>query len=218
MSKSAATRALLERAGILPVVTVADVDQGLSSARALHAGGLQAIEITLRSEAALAALRAIKAELPGLAVGLGTVMNASQIAEAQQAGADFLVSPGTSPRLASAFADCELPCIPGAATPSEIIALMELGFDCVKLFPAAALGGMKRVKALAGPFPGLALCPTGGIGEGEAAAYLAEANVLAVGGSWMVPSEWLASGRFDQVQASAERARRLIDAARSRER
>jgi len=214
MSKQTATRALLIEAGILPVVTVTSVAEGVRIARALHAAGLSAIEITLRSSAALDAVRAIKAEFPTLALGVGTVLNALQVRQAEAAGADFLVSPGTPPALALALAECPLPSIPGAATPSEIIALLELGFDCVKLFPAAALGGLARIKALAGPFPGLGLCPTGGIGEAEAAAYLAEPNVLAIGGSWMLPADWLAAGRFDLIEASATRAKSLIAASR----
>lgn len=217
MSKQAATRALLIRAGVMPVVTVASVAEGLNIARALAAGGLTAIEITLRSNAALAAVRAIKSELPDLAVGVGTVLNAAQVEQAEAAGADFLVSPGTSPALAGALADCALPAIPGAATPSEIIALLEHGFDCVKLFPAAALGGIARIKALTGPFPELALCPTGGIAESEAPAYLAQPNVLCVGGSWMLPGDWLADGRFDLIQASAARAASLVAATRERQ-
>lgn len=216
MLRQTATRALLIRAGILPVVTVASVEQGLNIARALAAGGLGAIEVTLRSPAALAAVRAIKAELPALAVGVGTVLQAAQIEAAERAEADFLVSPGTPPGLARALADCALPCIPGAATPSEIMALLELGFDCVKLFPAAALGGIARIKALAGPFPDLALCPTGGIQEAEAAGYLAQPNVLCIGGSWMLPADWLAAERYDRIQTAAAAARDLIQAAQRR--
>ncbi|MGD9584361.1 MAG: bifunctional 4-hydroxy-2-oxoglutarate aldolase/2-dehydro-3-deoxy-phosphogluconate aldolase [Lysobacterales bacterium] len=214
MSKQTATRELLIRAGVMPVVTVASVEQGLRIARALAAGGLSAIEITLRSAAALGAVRAIKAELPALAVGVGTVLNAAQVDRALEAGADFLVSPGTSPALAGVLADCPLPSIPGAATPSEIMALLELGFDCVKLFPAAALGGIARIKALAGPFPELALCPTGGIAEAEAAAYLAQPNVLCIGGSWMLQADWLAAERFDLIAASAAAAHALAASAR----
>jgi 2-dehydro-3-deoxyphosphogluconate aldolase/(4S)-4-hydroxy-2-oxoglutarate aldolase len=204
-------RDILTRSGIMPVVTVANAEQGVAIARALLAGGLTAIEVTLRSAAALDAVRAIKQATPQLLVGVGTVCNAGHVRAAEVAGADFLVSPGTTPALADALLASALPCIPGAATPSEIMALLEHGFECVKLFPASALGGITRIKALAGPFPNLRLCPTGGIGEHDAADYLAQPNVLCVGGSWMVASEWIKAGDFAAVTASAAKARALID-------
>lgn len=194
----------------MPVVTVDSAEQGLAIARALEAGGLTAIEVTLRSAAALNAVRAIKRELPQLSVGVGTVLRLEHIDAAHAAGADFLVTPGTTPTLARALADCSLPSIPGVATPSEVIALMESGFDCMKLFPAAALGGVARLKALAGPFPELRFCPTGGIGEADAAQYLALPNVLCVGGSWMVRADWLREQRYDLVEASAAKARAIV--------
>lgn len=215
MSRNSQARHILRAAGIMPVVTVDSAEQGLAIARALVAGGLTAIEVTLRSAAALDAVRAIKRELPELQVGVGTVLNVGHIDAAHAAGADFLVTPGTTPTLARALADCSLPSIPGVATPSEIIALMEFGFDCMKLFPATALGGIARIKALAGPFPELRLCPTGGIGEADAAQYLQQPNVLGVGGSWMVPAEWLREQRYDAVEASAAKARAVVDQVRA---
>jgi len=206
-----AARDILTRSGIMPVVTVASAEQGVAIARALVAGGLSAIEVTLRSAAALDAVRAIKQATPQLLVGVGTVCNAGHVRAAEAAGADFLVSPGTTPALADALLASALPSIPGAATPSEIMALLERGFECVKLFPASALGGITRIKALAGPFPNLRLCPTGGIGENDAADYLAQPNVLCVGGSWMVASEWIKAGDYAAVTASAAKAHALID-------
>ena len=209
-----AARAILTRSGIMPVVTVTSAEQGVAIARALVAGGLSAIEVTLRSAAALDAVRAIKQATPQLLVGVGTVCHAGHVRAAEAAGADFLVSPGTTPALAEALLASTLPSIPGAATPSEIMALLDHGFSCVKLFPASALGGIPRIKALAGPFPDLRLCPTGGIGEHDAADYLAQPNVLCVGGSWMVASAWLAAGDYAAVTASAANARALIDRVR----
>lgn len=207
---SRAARALLTQAGVMPVVTVTSVEQGLAIARALAAGGLTTIEITLRSAAALAAIAAIKQQLPQIVVGVGTVLSATHIRQSEDAGADFLVTPGTTPGLAEALAKSPLPAIPGVATPSEIMTLMELGFDCVKLFPAAALGGLARVKALAGPFPDLALCPTGGINEEDAALYLDQPNVLCVGGSWMLQKVWVNELRLDKIEAAAAHSCRIL--------
>lgn len=214
MSRNSEARNILTNAGVMPVVTLDSVEQGLEIARALEAGGLTAIEVTLRSAAALDAVRAIKADLPQLIVGVGTVLRLEDIDAAHAAGADFLVTPGTTPTLARALADCALPSIPGVATPSEVIALMESGFNCMKLFPAAALGGVARLKALAGPFPELRFCPTGGIGEADAAQYLALPNVLCVGGSWMVPADWLQAQRYDLIRDSAAKARAMADSLR----
>ncbi len=205
------TRALLRAAGILPVVTVDDIPQALAVATALAQGGLTAIEITLRSAIAMQALAAVKRELPQLWVGAGTVLTAQQARQAQDQGADFLVTPGTPPALAAALAAMTLPVVPGAATAAEIIALLDLGFDAVKLFPAASVGGVAMIRSLAGPFPALGLCPTGGISEENARQYLAPGNVLCIGGSWMVSPDWVAAGRYDEVRASAQRARDLID-------
>lgn len=210
-ARQEATRVLLRRAGILPVVAVQSVEQAVQIGAALLRGGLHAIEVTLRSAVAMEALGVVKREVPDLIVGAGTVRTAAQAQAALDQGVDFIVTPGTSPALAQALAPLTLPVVPGAATPSEIIALMDLGFDSLKLFPAASVGGLGMIKSLAGPFPDLSLCPTGGISEATAAEYLAQPNVLCIGGSWMVPADWIAAGRYDEVQASARRARQLLD-------
>jgi 2-dehydro-3-deoxyphosphogluconate aldolase/(4S)-4-hydroxy-2-oxoglutarate aldolase len=214
-SRQERTRSLLRAAGVLPVVTVESIPQALAIAAALARGGLTAIEVTLRSEVAMEALGVLKRELPHVLVGAGTVRSARQADAAQEQGVDFLVTPGTPPILGSALAGMSLPVVPGAATPSEIIALNDLGFDAVKLFPAASVGGLGMVKSLAGPFPQLGLCPTGGINEANAADYLRQPNVLCIGGSWMVAADWIAAGRFDEVEAGARRARALLEAARA---
>lgn len=208
-------RELMTRAGVMPVVTVKDIEQGLAIARALHAGGLNVIEITLRSPVALDAVRAIKRELPALEVGVGTVCTPEQVTQAEAAGADFLVSPGCTPRLAEAMRASRLPALPGIATPSEAMALRELGFQCLKLFPASALGGVARLKAFAGPLPDLHFCPTGGIGETDALDYLRQANVRCIGGSWMLNPKWLEHGDFDAVQRSAAAAWGIVEKARA---
>ncbi|MEO7323664.1 MAG: bifunctional 4-hydroxy-2-oxoglutarate aldolase/2-dehydro-3-deoxy-phosphogluconate aldolase [Dokdonella sp.] len=200
---------LLRATRVLPVVTVDSAEQGVAVARALLAGGLTAIEVTLRTPAALDAIAAIKREVPTIALGAGTVLNERQIEAARSAGAAFLVTPGTPVALAGHLAACGLPVVPGAATPGELIALTSLGFRVAKLFPAAAIGGTALIRALRGPLPDLLLCPTGGIHASEAPAYLAEKNVVAIGGSWMVSREWLAAGNFDAIEEAASKAHAL---------
>ena len=213
-ARQQAARALLRKAGILPVVTVESIPQAIAIAGALARGGLSAIEVTLRSAAAMEALGVLKREVPELLLGAGTVTTPEQARLAVDQGADFLVTPGTPPALGEALAALALPVVPGAATASEIIALMHLGFDAVKLFPATAVGGINMIKSLAGPFPGLALCPTGGITEATAPDFLQQPNVLCIGGSWMVAADWIKAGQFDAVEASARRAAELIAARR----
>ncbi|MDH5821639.1 bifunctional 4-hydroxy-2-oxoglutarate aldolase/2-dehydro-3-deoxy-phosphogluconate aldolase [Luteimonas sp. RD2P54] len=210
----AAAEALLHAAGILPVITVDSVDQGRRIAEALLAGGLRTLELTLRTPAALETLAALKRELPEIVIGAGTVLDEPQMRQAIDAGADFLVTPGTPPALAQALASAPLPVVPGGATPTEFLALMAHGFRVCKLFPASAVGGLAMLKGLAGPLAGLKLCPTGGIGEDTAADYLAQPNVLCIGGSWMVPKQWLADGAYDRVEASAAAATGIIARAR----
>ena len=199
--------ALLRNARILPVVTVDSVDEGVAVARALVDGGLPAIELTMRTPAAVDAIAAVKRSVPGIAVGAGTVLSVAQIDAVRTAGADFIVTPGTPAHLAQALAECDLPAVPGAATPTELLALAALGFRVCKLFPAAAIGGLALVRALRGPLAGTLLCPTGGIGESDAAQYLAEPNVVCVGGSWMVKPEWIAAGHHDAIRDAAARSR-----------
>ena len=201
---------LLRATRVLPVVTVDSAEQGVATARALLAGGLTAIEVTLRTPAALSAIAAIRREVPEIALGAGTVLNSEHIARARDAGAAFLVTPGTPVALAEALAACGLPAVPGAATPSELIALVSLGFRVAKLFPAAVIGGVALIRALRGPLGDLLLCPTGGISEADAASYLAEKNVVAIGGSWMVRGDWLADGKFDAVTEASRRAKELV--------
>lgn len=203
---------LLRDAGILPIVTVDSLDQARAVAEALQRGGLHSIELTLRTPIALAALAMLKHEYPALVIGAGTVLTPEHIAAAEQAGADFLVTPGASPSMIRALAACALPVVPGAATPSELLTLAEHGFQVAKLFPAAAVGGITMLKALHGPLPDLMFCPTGGIGESDAAGYLAQPNVACIGGSWMVPKSWLHEQQWDKVADSAAKARAIIDA------
>lgn len=210
--RQASALRLLRAAGILPIVTVDSLDQARAVADALQRGGLDSIELTLRTPIALAALAMLKHEYPALVIGAGTVLTPEHIAAAEQAGADFLVTPGASPAMIAALAACALPVVPGAATPSELLTLIGHGFRVAKLFPAAAVGGITMLKALHGPLPELMLCPTGGIAEADAPGYLAQPNVACIGGSWMVPAAWLRDKDWDKVTQSAARARAIVDA------
>ena len=206
--------ATLREAGVMPVLTVASVEQGLRCAQALAEGGLRTIELVLRTPASLDALAAIKDALPHLKVGAGTVLAPAQVDAVEELGADFIVTPGVSPHLLDALVDSSLPVVPGAATPGELLALAERGIRVAKLFPAANLGGPGYIKALSGPLPDMKLCANGGIDEASAPAYLALPNVLCVGGSWMVPAGWLAAGEWDRIEGAARNAAGLAAAHR----
>ncbi|MHC9085425.1 bifunctional 4-hydroxy-2-oxoglutarate aldolase/2-dehydro-3-deoxy-phosphogluconate aldolase [Luteimonas sp. RIT-PG2_3] len=200
----------LRNAGILPVITVDSVDQGRRIAEALLRGGLTSLELTLRTPAALATLAALKRELPEIVIGAGTVLSELHIQQSIDAGADFLVTPGTPPALADALAKAPIPVVPGGATPTEFLSLMARGFRVCKLFPASAVGGLAMLKGLAGPLTDLKLCPTGGIGEDTAGDYLKQPNVLCIGGSWMVPKAWLDNGEWDKVEDSSAKAAQIV--------
>ena len=201
--------AFMRLAPVIPVLTVRDAEDGVAQARALVAGGLLAIEVTLRTAGALAAISAIRDAVPGAVVGAGTVLTPEHIVQACEAGARFLVSPGASPRLAQAAAAAPVPFLPGVATASEAMTLMELGFHALKLFPAEAAGGAKLLASLAGPLPDLRFCPTGGIDLARAPSYLALPNVLCVGGSWMLSKTALAAGDYAAVETLAREAAAL---------
>ncbi len=203
------TLAIMKLAPVIPVLTVRDAEDGVAQAKALVAGGLFAIEVTLRTSGALAAISAIRQQVPRAVVGAGTVLTPEHIAQACAAGANFLVSPGASPRLAQAAAGAPVPFLPGIATASEAMALMDLGFSAMKLFPAEAVGGAKLLASLAGPLPDLRFCPTGGIDLAKAPSYLALPNVVCVGGSWMLPKSALTGGDYGQVEALSREASQL---------
>lgn len=194
---------------VIPVLTVADAADGVAQARALTAGGLRVIEITLRTPGALAAIAAIREAVPQAVVGAGTVLDAAQIEAAVAAGARFLVSPGLTPALAEAAARAPIPFLPGIATASEAMLAMERGFRALKFFPAEAAGGSRSVAALAGPLPDLQFCPTGSIDAQKAPDYLRLGNVLCVGGSWMVPKAAVVAGDFAAIERLAREAAAL---------
>ncbi len=194
---------------VIPVLTIERVGDAVPLARALAAGGLAVIEVTLRTGAALNAVRKIAAEVPDCVVGVGTVTRPADVAAAVSAGARYLVSPGTTAELAAALAEASVPALAGAATVSEAMALADLGFTVLKFFPAEPSGGIAWLKGVAAPLPHLKFCPTGGIDARNAATYLALPNVVAVGGSWPMPHEALAAGDFARITALAREAAAL---------
>jgi 2-dehydro-3-deoxyphosphogluconate aldolase / (4S)-4-hydroxy-2-oxoglutarate aldolase len=201
---------LLRRAPVIPVLTIADDTDVVALAAALAGGGLPVIEVTLRTGAALAAIRRLRADLPDAIVGAGTVTDPAGHAAAVRAGARFVVSPGFGEALGEAArARPDIPFLPGVATASEVMAARRHGFRHLKFFPAGAMGGPATLKALAGPFPDVAFCPTGGIDAGNAAEYLALANVICVGGSWPAPAGAVAAGDWPRIRALAAAAAAL---------
>ncbi|HEY8586748.1 MAG TPA: bifunctional 4-hydroxy-2-oxoglutarate aldolase/2-dehydro-3-deoxy-phosphogluconate aldolase [Rhodanobacter sp.] len=200
---------LMRLAPVIPVVTIDDARAAVPMARALVAGGIPTIEVTLRTAAALDAIRAIAAEVEGAVVGCGTALTARDLQAARQAGARFAVSPGTSPRLLDAADDSELPLLPGVATAGEAMTLLERGYRHLKFFPAVPAGGHQLLKAWASPLPQIRFCPTGGIQLGNAMDFLALPNVLCVGGSWLTPSDKLAHKDWAGIELLAREAAAL---------
>ncbi|UPG94401.1 bifunctional 4-hydroxy-2-oxoglutarate aldolase/2-dehydro-3-deoxy-phosphogluconate aldolase [Luteibacter aegosomatissinici] len=208
-AKQAKVAATLALAPVVPVVIIEDASKAVGMARALVAGGVPAIEVTLRTAAALDAVRAIAAEVEGAFVGVGTVLAAKDLEAAFKAGAKFAVSPGSSSRLLDAADDHELPLLPGAATSSEAMELLERGYRFQKFFPAVPAGGAKLIGAWASPLPQITFCPTGGISLANAPDFLALPNVACVGGSWLTPADKLAAGDYAAIEALAREAAQL---------
>lgn len=203
---AAAKASVLDLAPVIPVVVIDDPADALPLARALVAGGLPAIEVTLRTPVALDAIRAIAADVPDAVVGAGTVVSPENVTAAADAGARFLVSPGWTPKLLDAMAASGLPFLPGVSTTSEVVALLERGVEEMKFFPAEAAGGTPYLKSLGGPLPQARFCPTGGISAASAPAYLALRNVGCVGGSWMLPADAIAAKDWSRVESLAREA------------
>ncbi|WP_328722019.1 bifunctional 4-hydroxy-2-oxoglutarate aldolase/2-dehydro-3-deoxy-phosphogluconate aldolase [Streptomyces sp. NBC_00247] len=200
---------VLDLAPVVPVVVLEDAADAVPLARALVAGGLPAIEVTLRTAAALDAITAIAREVPTASVGAGTVISVANVAETVAAGAKFLVSPGWTDTLLAAMRASGVPFLPGVSSASEVVALLERGVTDMKFFPAEAAGGTAYLKALAAPLPQARFCPTGGISAASAPHYLALPNVGCVGGSWMLPSEAIATKDWARVERLAAEAAAL---------
>jgi len=202
-------REMLGLAVVMPVMVIDRVEDAVPLARALVAGGIRVLEVTLRTPAALAAIRAMTEEMPEAIVGAGTLTRPQQVEECLRAGAVFAVSPGLTPTLAEAAGVAGLPLVPGVMTPSEVMAARERGFDALKLFPAVQAGGVGMLKALAGPLPDVVFCPTGGISAATAPDYLALPNVACVGGSWLTPAEAVAARDWATITGLARAAAAL---------
>lgn len=198
--------AIAGRAPVIPVLTIERAADAAPLARALVKGGLPVLEVTLRTDAALEALRLIAAEVRDAVVGAGTVLNAEHLKQARQAGAQFVVSPGCTPALALAVKASGTPFLPGVQTVSEAMALMEQGFRVLKFFPADMSGGLGWLKAVAAPLAGLRFCPTGGVNAETAPAYLALGNVACVGGSWVAPKGAVEAGDWARIERLAAAA------------
>jgi 2-dehydro-3-deoxyphosphogluconate aldolase/(4S)-4-hydroxy-2-oxoglutarate aldolase len=200
----------LKTARVVPVLTIERVADAVPLARALLAGGLTVLEVTLRTEAALSAIEAIGAEVGDATVGAGTITRPSEFATVHAAGAGFAVSPGFTAALAEAArATPGIAWLPGIATASELMAANAAGHTCLKFFPAEPSGGIAALKALAGPFPEARFCPTGGIDAANAADYLALPNVIAVGGSWPAPAATIQAADWDRITALARAGHKL---------
>ncbi len=201
--------ALLRLAKVIPVITIEDVAQAVPLARALVAGGLRLLEITLRTPAGFAAAEAIMRAVPDAVVGIGTVLTPADLARSAAIGAQFALSPGATPALLDAAAAGNLPFMPGVATASELMEAAARGFGTVKFFPAATIGGIPALRALAGPFPRARFCPTGGVHAQNLAEWLAVPNVVAVGGSWLTPASDVKTGNWTVIEGYARQAAAL---------
>jgi 2-dehydro-3-deoxyphosphogluconate aldolase / (4S)-4-hydroxy-2-oxoglutarate aldolase len=206
---AATLQAILGRVPVVPVLTIEADTDAVGLAKALVAGGLNVLEITLRTPAAMTAIRAIVNAVPGVIVGAGTILDADQGSKAIHSGAKFLVSPGITPSLAQAAERWPVPFLPGVATASEAMALRDLGYRVLKFFPAEAAGGVSALKGLGAPLADLLFCPTGGVDAAKAPAYLALSNVITVGGSWVAPPEMVAAKNWSEITALAEAASAL---------
>lgn len=199
------TRDYLEPIGVMPVIVLDAVDQAVPVAEALYEGGIKAVEITLRTPVALECIRAIKKSCPQLIVGAGTLVNTENVAQVADAGVDFAVSPGMTEALVKASQERGVKLLPGVATCSEILAGMEYGLSCFKLFPATAVGGLPLLKSISGPLPQVTFCPTGGLTIDDFDQYLALANVACVGGSWLVPKAAVVARDWSAITAIARK-------------
>lgn len=209
MDKTEAVREVLNAGPVIPVILIDDLDTAVPLAQALVAGGVRVLEITLRTDVAMDAIRRIKDAVPEAIVGAGTVVSTRQLEAVEAEGVAFAVSPGVTTRLLDAAEHCVVPLLPGSATASEVMTLLERGYRYMKLFPAEAAGGIDLLRSLASPLPGALFCPTGGINAKTAEDYLALPNVVCVGGSWLLPKDAVQGGDWQRVTELARAASRL---------
>lgn len=211
MEKQKTTHKIMSIAPVIPVVTVTDVSQAVKLGKALVAGGLPSIEVTLRTPEAIDAIAAINENVDGALVGAGTVLNGDQVEAVTRAGATFMVSPGFSPELLSAAKQSPIPLLPGVSTASEAMQLGEFGYTYLKFFPAGPAGGPGFIKSIGAPLPQFKFCPTGGVNLKNASDYLKLSNVICVGGSWVAPADLIDAGDWDGITRLAKQASQLSD-------
>ncbi|RDV26207.1 keto-hydroxyglutarate-aldolase/keto-deoxy-phosphogluconate aldolase [Alteromonas aestuariivivens] len=191
---------------VVPVLVIHDLDKAVPLAKALMAGGIKVLEVTLRTPVALDVIKTIAEQLPDALIGAGTVTNAQQLKEVAEAGAKFAISPGMTKELLEAGIECDIPLIPGISSISDLMKGKDAGYQYMKFFPAEASGGIKALKSIGGPFPDVVFCPTGGIGPANYKDYLALPNVKCVGGSWVAPDDAIAAGDWDKITQLAKEA------------
>lgn len=202
-------REVMTASPVMPVIVIERLDDAVPLARALVAGGVRVLEVTLRTPVAMAAISAMVEAVPDAIVGAGTILNEDDLQRARAAGAAFGVSPGATPALLAAARASGLPFLPGVMTPSDILAVLDAGFDALKFFPAVPAGGVEMLKAFAGPFPQVRFCPTGGISPATAPDFLALPNVDCVGGSWLAPKQLIAAGDWAGIATLARQVTAL---------
>jgi len=200
---------IMQKTQVIPVLVINKIEDAIPLAKALVEGGLNVLEITLRTPIAIEAIKEIKQVLPNALVGSGTVINPSTLNDSLNAGVDFIVSPGTSPELLAEVHNTSAPLLPGASTPSEVMNLMAQGFNAMKFFPAEAAGGVNMLKSIGGPLPQVTFCPTGGINLNNAEKYLALNNVACVGGTWMLNKKLIEQKHWSEITRLAEQASQL---------
>ncbi|MBD2859600.1 bifunctional 4-hydroxy-2-oxoglutarate aldolase/2-dehydro-3-deoxy-phosphogluconate aldolase [Spongiibacter sp. KMU-158] len=200
---------ILTRSPVIPVIVIEDIADAVPLARALYQGGLQVLEVTLRTEQGLAAITEMRSALPDAIIGAGTVISGDDVVRSKAAGAEFLVSPGCTPALFDSAMAEQMPFLPGVNSPSEAMALLEKGQRHLKFFPAEAAGGVAMLKSIGGPLPQLRFCPTGGINLSNAKSYMALSNVACVGGSWMLDAKAIASKDWGLIEKLASEAAAL---------
>ncbi|MBE0464625.1 MAG: bifunctional 4-hydroxy-2-oxoglutarate aldolase/2-dehydro-3-deoxy-phosphogluconate aldolase [Halomonadaceae bacterium] len=205
-TRTAELDSICHKAEVIPVITIERLEDAVPLGRALVEGGLSVLEITLRTDCALEAIKRMKKELTGASIGVGTVLTPAQYRQAEEVGADFVVSPGTTEALYRYGIESPVPMLPGVSTVSELMTGWQYGYRRFKFFPAESSGGVKALKAFGAPIPGARFCPTGGITVDNAASYLALPNVMCVGGSWLTPSKLVEAEDWDAIRKLAQEA------------
>lgn len=204
MASQLTPRDVMTSTPVVPVIVVDNVEQAINLGKALVAGGVPVLEVTLRTDAALAAISALREQVPEAIVGAGTVCTRAQYVQAVEAGSQFIISPGMTPDLLAVGKEYDVPYLPAVATISDILLGIEHGYDHFKFFPAEINGGVKALKAFSGPLSDISFCPTGGVSPANYKEYLALPNVLCVGGSWIVPKDLIEAGKWDEITELAK--------------